>query len=149
VAVRKCTIDDAPEVAALLHELWPVELMLDLSRTEELLLEMQQQPDVYSNLVAVGQSGEVLGFLSIVFYKSFLHHTGSALINELVVRPDARGMGVGRALVNSAVQEASLRGMDDIEVSTGEANDPAIALYRAAGLDETYVMLGRNLRRER
>ena len=109
--------------------------------TEATLAAMRDAPGQYANWVAV--DGErVVGFLSLVFYKTLFHQGGTALINELVVARDMRGKGVGRMLVQRAVSEAKQRGMDEIEVGTEKGNAAARRLYAACGFDAEYVLLG-------
>ncbi len=114
----------------------------------DVIEDMLARPAFYMNRVACREDdGRVIGFLSVVFYKSLLHKGGSALINELVVDGRERGKGVGRALLEEAIAEARARGMDEIEVSTFFGNDTAIRLYRSAGFTEEYLMLGMELDR--
>jgi ribosomal protein S18 acetylase RimI-like enzyme len=106
-----------------------------------ILAAMAGMPDVYSNWVAV-EGARVVGFLSLVFYKTLFHPGGTALINELVVAGDRRGRGIGQGLVTRAVAEARARGMDEIEVGTEKGNAAAQSFYRAVGFEEEYVLLG-------
>ena len=54
-------------------------------------------------------------------------------LKRMYVRPEFRGMGVGRALVDTAVQAARTAGYRLMRLETITAMDKAIALYRAAG----------------
>jgi ribosomal protein S18 acetylase RimI-like enzyme len=61
-------------------------------------------------------------------------------LEDLFVRAETRGGGLGRALVEAAIDRARARGCRRIELDTGEENAPALALYRSlgfrSGLDE-------------
>ena len=61
-------------------------------------------------------------------------------LEDLFVRAETRGSGLGRALVEAAIDRARARGCRRIELDTGEENAPALALYRSlgfrSGLDE-------------
>ena len=61
-------------------------------------------------------------------------------LEDLFVSAEARGSGVGRALVEAVVERARARGCRRIELDTAEDNAPALALYRSlgfrSGLDE-------------
>jgi ribosomal protein S18 acetylase RimI-like enzyme len=54
-------------------------------------------------------------------------------IEDLFVRAEARGGGLGRALVSAAIDRARERGCRRIELDTAEENEPALALYRSLG----------------
>jgi ribosomal protein S18 acetylase RimI-like enzyme len=53
------------------------------------------------------------------------------------VAPPARGAGLGRALVQAAVERARTRGCRRIELDVNETNDAALALYGAFGFSTT------------
>jgi putative acetyltransferase len=61
-----------------------------------------------------------------------LHGDGSAEVKSMFVTPDARGHGVGRAIL--AAIEAAVRGrVSALRLETGVRQLPAIRLYEAAG----------------
>jgi ribosomal protein S18 acetylase RimI-like enzyme len=98
-----------------------------------LYTEMMRNPQQYKNMVA-SVDGAVVVFIFVVYYKSFLSIGGTALINELVVSSTNRRSGIGSALVQAAIHIARQDAMDQIEVGTERANDPAKSLYRSLGL---------------
>ena len=61
-------------------------------------------------------------------------------LEDLFVHAETRGSGLGRALVEAAIERARARGCRRIELDTAEENEPALALYRScgfrSGLDE-------------
>jgi len=112
---------------------------------EDIFEEMNALPNFYLNYIAVDEHKEdkVIGFISIIFYKTLFHKGGTALINELIVSKDYRGKGVGRKLVEQAIQIARQRGMDEIEVGTEEENIDARTFYAKNGFDKEYTLLGK------
>ena len=61
-----------------------------------------------------------------------LHGDGSAEVKSMFVAPDARGRGVGRAILESI--EAAVRGrVSTLRLETGVKQLPAIRFYEAAG----------------
>ena len=91
-------------------------------------LAMDKYPEIYSNLVAT-ENNKIIGFISLVFYKSFLHMGGTALINELIVAQNHRNKGIGKNLVQKANKLAKKRRMDEIEVRTELSNTLAQNFY--------------------
>jgi len=61
---------------------------------------------------------------------------GAALVS-MWVRPDARGRGVGEALVNAAAGWGRARGHDTMYLWVAEANEPARRLYERYGFTPT------------
>ena len=61
-----------------------------------------------------------------------LHGDGTAEVKSMFVAPDARGRGVGRAVLEAI--EAAVRGrVSALRLETGVKQLPAIRLYEAAG----------------
>ncbi len=54
-------------------------------------------------------------------------------LEDLFVAEEARGAGLGRAMVDAVIERARERGCRRIELDTGEDNAAALALYEAAG----------------
>jgi len=103
---------------------------------------MQQYPDIYQNYVYCIDD-EVVGFISLVLYRSFFHKKGTALVNELVVQKTHRNQKIGKALIEHAIEVALELGFDEIEVGVMNENTRALAFYRSNGFDEEYLLLGR------
>ncbi len=78
----------------------------------------------------------IKGFVSLTAKK---HQVEIGLI---AVDKNSRGQGIGRDLINYAINYAALNGYMTIKVATQEDNKPAVALYRKLGfelIDLTYV----------
>jgi ribosomal protein S18 acetylase RimI-like enzyme len=54
-------------------------------------------------------------------------------VEDVFVRAEARGSGLGKALVSFAIERARERGCRRLELDTAEENVPALALYRSLG----------------
>jgi GNAT superfamily N-acetyltransferase len=55
------------------------------------------------------------------------------LVSELFVRPEARGAGIGRALLAEAERLTRAQGLRRLSIGVLAGNDRAAALYRQAG----------------
>ncbi len=144
INIRLCKKEDLPAVLELMQQLGEFahgENQFSLEHFEGLLEEMNASPDAYHNLVCE-DGGQVCGFLSLVFYRSFFHRVGTTLINELVIDRSRRGLGLGRQLIEAAIAEARSRNMDEIEVGTEVTNLAAQQFYNKNGFTEEYVLLG-------
>ena len=56
---------------------------------------------------------------------------------ELYVVPGRRGQGLGRALMEAAIEVARAEGADHMDLGTGEDDTAARALYESLGFDNT------------
>ena len=56
---------------------------------------------------------------------------------ELYVVPGRRGQGLGRALMEAAIEVARAEGADHMDLGTGEDDVAARALYESLGFDNT------------
>ena len=54
-------------------------------------------------------------------------------VEDVFVRAEGRGSGIGRAMVAFAIERARERGCRRLELDTAEENEPALALYRSLG----------------
>ena len=59
----------------------------------------------------------------------------AAEVLSIVVSPDARGKGVGKALMQAATEEFARRGIRRIKVAVWAQNAPANAFYRKCGFE--------------
>ncbi|HEX3824552.1 MAG TPA: GNAT family N-acetyltransferase [Mycobacteriales bacterium] len=77
--------------------------------------------------------GQVVGFaLWFCNFSTWLGRPGIYL-EDLFVRPQARGHGLGKALLLRLVELARERGYGRVEWSVLDWNEPAIGFYRALG----------------
>jgi ribosomal protein S18 acetylase RimI-like enzyme len=66
-------------------------------------------------------------------------------VEDVFVREEARGTGLGRALVALAIERARERGCRRLELDTGEDNAPAQSLYRSLGFRSHGVFMRRRI----
>jgi GNAT superfamily N-acetyltransferase len=56
-------------------------------------------------------------------------------LEDIFVEPDARGSGLGRALMEAAFERARARGCARVELDVNEANPTALRLYESLGFE--------------
>ena len=77
------------------------------------------------------EDGEIVGNLSI--RRALPPSTRGRLIGNVVVRPDFRGRGIGRALMEAALDEARRQGARWVGLEVRADNEVACGLYRRLG----------------
>jgi GNAT superfamily N-acetyltransferase len=80
-------------------------------------------------LLGAWVNGALAGFATLYWFFSSTKATDSVLMNDLFVRDDIRGAGIGRVLIQSALDEARRRGAAHLEWYTGPDNVTAQRLY--------------------
>jgi GNAT superfamily N-acetyltransferase len=84
-------------------------------------------------LLGARREGELLGYACLYWHFSSLAAAESVLMNDLFVGKDARGEGVGRALIEASAAIARERGAICLEWATAPDNSRAQALYDSTG----------------
>ena len=84
-------------------------------------------------LGAVDDKAEPAGVCQLRFRWSVWKSAEDCWLEDLYVQESARRSGLGRALVEAAVERARERGCKRIELDVNEDNAPALALYEACG----------------
>lgn len=77
------------------------------------------------------EDGEIVGNLSL--RRALPTSTKGRLIGNVVVRPDYRGRGIGRALMEAALDEARRQGAHWVGLEVRADNEVACGLYRKLG----------------
>jgi tRNA threonylcarbamoyl adenosine modification protein TsaD/ribosomal-protein-alanine acetyltransferase len=72
----------------------------------------------------------------ILGYAGLMQVEDEGHIMNLAVREDARGMGLGSALLADLLDEATRRGLGRVTLEVRPSNAPAIRLYRSAGFSD-------------
>ncbi len=80
-------------------------------------------------LLGAWVDGRLAGFATLYWFFSSTKAADSVLMNDLFVRDDVRGGGIGRALIASALDEARRRGAAHLEWFTAPDNAIAQRLY--------------------
>ena len=133
--VRPAVPDDVPVLLELVHELAAYEREPDavVATTELLAAALFGPAPVASCTVALGPDGEVVGFA--LWYVTFSTWQGrpGLWLEDLFVRPAARGTGLGKALLQSLAATCVERGYARFEWWVLDWNAPAIGFYRSLG----------------
>jgi ribosomal protein S18 acetylase RimI-like enzyme len=79
--------------------------------------------------------GEPMGVAQVRYRWSVWWAAEDCWLEDLYVRDDARGRGVGRALAEAVFERARTRGCRRVELDVNTENTPALALYRSLGFE--------------
>jgi GNAT superfamily N-acetyltransferase len=133
--VRPAEPADVPVLLELVHELAVYEREPDaVEATEDMLAAaLFGRHPVASCSVALDGDGTVVGFA--LWYVTFSTWKGlpGLWLEDLFVRPAARGSGLGKALLQELARTCVARGYARFEWWVLDWNAPAIGFYRSLG----------------
>ncbi|WBO65493.1 GNAT family N-acetyltransferase [Streptomyces camelliae] len=134
--IRAATPADVPVIHALIRELAEYEKALEEARaSEEQLREalFGERPAAFAHMAVDDGSGEPVGFALWFLNFSTWRGVHGIYLEDLYVRPAARGAGHGRALLAELARICVERGYGRLEWSVLNWNAPAIGFYESLG----------------
>ena len=132
--IRSATENDVPVIFALIKELAEFEKLADQIKTsEDELRNNLFGKDRFVEILLAEYEQKVVG--QALFFKNFstfLCKPGIYL-EDLYVKPDMRGKGIGKALLDKIISIAKERNYGRVEWSVLDWNEPAIDFYKKIG----------------
>ncbi|MFD8701315.1 GNAT family N-acetyltransferase [Kitasatospora sp. NPDC059648] len=152
--IRTAVVTDVPVVLAMIRELAEYEKApQEAVATEEQLREalFGADPALFGLIAEDDATGEPVGFAVWFLNFSTWRGTHGIYLEDLYVRPAARGGGHGKALLLELARIAVERGYARVEWSVLDWNQPSIDFYKSLGavpMDEwtVYRLTGEALR---
>jgi ribosomal protein S18 acetylase RimI-like enzyme len=131
-AIRLRALQDAPEAYGSTYE-------GTVTRTDD---EWRAWFESVTPFIAEGADGASIGLAAT--YRDE-QEPAVAHLTSMWVAPEARGTGIGDALVQQVVRYATAQGAAAVRLDVVEGNAPAIKLYERNG----FTLTGRQINRER
>lgn len=134
IAIREAVRGDLPLIAAFIRELAEYEkLAHEVVFDEAVLGDRLFGPRPYAEVLIGEVDGVAQGFA--LFFHNFSTFEGKPgiYLEDLYVRLDARGAGLGKALLKRLAKLAVERDCARLEWWVLDWNEPSIAFYKALG----------------
>ena len=136
--IRAAVPDDVHEIVELVHDLAVYEKEPDAVKlTPDVLREQLfgDQPAIFAHVAPApeGSGRRIEGFALWYLSYSTWEGTHGIYLEDLFVRPEARGAGHGKALLRTLAHTARERGYQRVEWSVLQWNQPSIEFYRSLG----------------
>src|SRR5579883_36906 len=134
VTIRSATRGDVPLVLEFIRELARYErLEHEVSASEAQLAAALFGERPYAEVVLACIGGEPVGFA--LFFHNFSTFKGrpGIYLEDLFVRPEARGRGIGKRLLAYLARTAVERRCARLEWAVLDWNEPSIGFYRSLG----------------
>jgi GNAT superfamily N-acetyltransferase len=151
--LRSAQVEDVPQILAFILELAEYErLAHTVTATEELLRQSLFGPKPAAEAIIAAVDGVDVGWA--LFFTNFSTFNGlpGVYIEDLYVKPELRGRGIGKALLKRVATLAVERGCGRVEWAVLDWNEPSIQFYKSLGatpMDEwtTYRLTGDRLKK--
>ncbi|MEV1020466.1 GNAT family N-acetyltransferase [Streptomyces sp. NPDC050264] len=134
--IRSAISADVPVIHAMVRELAEYEKELhEVRATEAQLGEalFGERPAAFAHIAEDDVTGEPVGFALWFLNFSSWRGVHGIYLEDLYVRPGARGGGYGKALLTALARICVERGYERLEWSVLNWNEPSIQFYRALG----------------
>ncbi|MER5635707.1 GNAT family N-acetyltransferase [Kitasatospora sp. NPDC002227] len=134
--IRNATVTDVPAIHTMIRELAEYEKEPEAAvATVEQLQDalFGEHPAVFGLVAADDTTGETVGFA--LWFRNFSTWRGThgVYLEDLYVRPEARGGGHGKALLTELARICVERGYSRMEWSVLDWNAPSIGFYKSLG----------------
>ncbi len=121
----------SPELRDALNRLVPQLSSSATPLTDDDVVRLTTDRDVV--LFIAKSDGEIVGTLTLVLFA--IPSGQRAWIEDVIVDGASRGLGLGAALTNAAIEEARRRGARTIDLTSRPSRQAANALYRKLGFE--------------
>jgi GNAT superfamily N-acetyltransferase len=134
VTIRSANKSDVPVILNLIRALAEYEKLADeVVATEEGLAYTLFGSRPYAEVLLAEENGEAAGFCLFFYnYSTFLGKPG-LYIEDIFVRPEYRGKGIGKALFKKVAAIAQEKNCGRIEWWVLDWNEPTIQFYKNMG----------------
>lgn len=136
--ITPVTAEDFDELAELFRE------FADFQKQPQLMVntaeKMRSEAEFIKGFTAKDDGGAILGYT--IFFFAYYTWTGKSLyMDDLYVRPQYRGQGLGTKLIREVISFAKDAGCHTLRWQVSKWNEPAIGFYRSLGaqIDDTEI----------
>jgi len=130
VTIRKIEVSDFLVLISLFKEFALFEKLPE--KMTNSVEQMLREKEYLTGFVAVNAADEILGYVTYFF--GYYTWIGKSLyMDDLYVRPDFRGAGVGTKLINEVIAFAKADNCKKLRWQVSEWNQPAIDFYKSLG----------------
>lgn len=140
-AIRLAADKDIPCLIALLSELFAIEAEFQPDEAAEARgLAMILAAPTSGRILMAEDEGRAVAMVNLIYIVSTALGARVALLEDMIVTREARGQGLGRALIEAAIAQARSDGCRRITLLTDGTNTAAHAFYERAGFTRSAMV---------
>ena len=133
---RQATLADIATVLPLMREFYAFEgIAYDEQRAKRLLTQLMDEPR-NGRLTLIDDEGRVVGYMIVGFGFSVEFGGRDALLDELFIRPEFRGGGLGSQAIAFAISLCKDEGIEALHLEADHFNTRAHDLYLRLGFKD-------------
>lgn len=139
IKIRKLELGEMALVQAIAHDTWPNTFKEILSKEQiKYMLEwmyniqtLEKQFKAGHQFYVAEKEGKELGFIGIEFNHP---DKNTAKIHKIYILPEAQGFGLGKLLIQKAIEISKEKGLTELMLNVNRFNK-AVAFYRYIGFN--------------
>ncbi|HEU0234236.1 MAG TPA: GNAT family N-acetyltransferase [Gallionella sp.] len=142
IEVAQAEIGDLEQLADLLAELFTLESDFRPDREKQLRgLRLILDNPALGRLFVLRDQSRVAGMANVLITVSTAEGCRAAVLEDVIVRDEYRGKGLGRRLVEHVFTWAKTGGMTRITLLADRDNKAALDFYRKLGFDRSHMVV--------
>lgn len=132
--IEQATAGDIPQLVDLLTILFTQEADFHPDREKQMRgLRLIVESSDRGRIFVARSGGEIVGMASLLFTVSTAEGAPACWLEDMVVRPERRGSGIGSRLLEHALDFARTHGFARVTLLTDRANADAMRFYHRHG----------------
>jgi GNAT superfamily N-acetyltransferase len=147
ITIRTARFDDEAEVLPLLEELFvaPGRKPADYSRERAAEGFRLAASGDRSDVLLALDGGRPVGVATVYVEILSIRYGLRCFVEDLVVLPDQRGKGVGKLLLDAAVDWGRKHGCDFLQLHSGNGRKDAHRFYATSGMEQDSLVFTKRL----
>lgn len=142
IEISPAETGDLEQLAELLAELFTLENDFRPDREKQLRgLRLILDNPALGRLFVLRDQGRVAGMANVLITVSTAEGCRVAVLEDVIVRNEYRGKGLGRRLVEQVLWWAKAEGMTRVTLLADRDNEAALAFYRKLGFDRSQMVV--------
>ena len=145
IKVSQAAHGDLDQLADLLAELFTLENDFRPDREKQLRgLRLILDNTALGRLFVLRDQGKVAGMANVLFTVSTAEGCRVAILEDVIIRSEYRGKGLGRWLVEHALAWVKAEGMARVTLLADRKNKAALDFYRKLGFERSHMAVLRS-----